>query len=140
MQIVPHFYSTLFMNWISHIGLVSLYPFLTLDNQALLNSTSPQACILQQECQFELGVEFISHLPDKEPCHLSFQCPATIRNLFDDSVLWIPFVYFPTPNKFAKTTPNLVWKLNNNTCGDYGPGFTLGLGSTYGEVYPSILS
>jgi len=128
IQVVTKFHSTLVMNYIAWYGAVSLYPALTLEGKGIMNASSARA----DECRtkYELkGFQFVRRLPrglaDKplHNCRQYFACPSTVRSIHDNSVMFIPFTGLS--NTLAAYEGNLVWRLNNNTCGETGPGFVV---------------
>jgi len=128
IQVVTEFHSTLVMNYIAWYGAISLYPALTLACKAVVNANSVRANKGREKYELK-GFQFVHQLPRglaNKPLHVCrqyFACPSTVRSIHDNSVMFIPFAGLD--DSLAIFEGNLVWRLNNNTCGGAGPGFSV---------------
>lgn len=89
--------STLTMNYIAHYGVVSLYPQWTMALAGLILPFSyPSSTAIEKYSSHGcLMTSHPSQLPHFDPSHIcgqSIDCPKTIRHLYDDHVLYIPFM------------------------------------------------
>lgn len=124
IQVIPHFHSTIVMNYLAWYRAVSLYPRLTLDKWGIINGAMQVPIKKYRKREFSL----LCSLPGKgaygcHECRRCTECPSTIRSIHDDGVLFVPLPGAPT--SLAANATNLVWRLNNNTCMDDSSGFSV---------------
>ena len=129
VRAVAEFHSTLVMNYIAWYGLVCLYPALTLDKKALINADDERARERHERYEAR-GFQFMRRHPQRpsdgprQACRRCFECPSTVRSLFDEGVMFVPFG--GVTGDLSLYEENVIWRLNNNTCGGVSPGFTAG--------------
>jgi len=124
IQVIPHFHSTIVMNYLAWYGAVSFYPRLTLGKWGIINGAVQVPVEKYRKREFNL----LCGLPGNDAyhhheCRRCPECPSTIRSIHDDGVLFVPFP--GAPASLAANVTNLVWRLNNNTCTDDGSGFSV---------------
>jgi len=128
IQAVAEFHSTLVMNYISWYGAVSFYPALTLAGKGIMNANSTSANDCREKYESK-GFQFTCRLLEKHDCRRYFACPSTVRSIHDSSIMHVPFA--SVSSTLAMLEDNLVWRLNNNTCGETTRGFAI---SNIGEI------
>lgn len=133
IQLIAEFSSTLVMNYIAWFGLVSLYPRLTLQKVGVVNSSSPGAVASRLKYEAR-GFEFVEHVREqgRHVCKIDKICPSTIRSIHDTGVMFVPFR--GCRGSLHDHEETLCWRLNNNTCGGKGRGFTVGDKGDAGKV------
>lgn len=127
IQVVPEFFSTTVMNFVGWYRAVCLYPGYTLSKLGIMNADTPKAKTCAEKYQGR-GFGFVKAIPrDRGPTHFCREdppCPLTIRSIHDRDTVFIPFG--DMKERLSLYEGTLAWRLNNNTCGEEGLGFTIG--------------
>jgi hypothetical protein len=134
LSTVLKFYGTHVANAITGHGLISTYPFRTLNYEVVMNAnagpvqTSPtiavQKCMVKYTARnFMFAINPIVHLKHPHHCGISYSCPHTHRNLFDGGVLAIASHNTSLPANFVRNDINKVYN------GKYGNVWCLGGGT-----------
>ena len=134
IQAVVEFHLTLVMSYIAWYGLVCLYPVLTLQKRAVINVDNKRAREHHKRYEargFQLTRRHTQRPSDKakQECCQYFECPSTVRSILDKGVMFVPFGGIR--DNLSLYERDIVWRLNNNTCGGVGLGFTASETSEY---------
>lgn len=120
MRVITTFYSTLLMNAITHLGVVCLYPELTMARVGAVKhpvfATQPRIALNIRKYAlrgFDVGLSWNSpevlDILGEHTCGRFRCCPWTVRDTrVDDSVLWMSYLECPGIG-WRKVVPTMRW-------------------------------
>lgn len=110
LSTISHFHSTLVMNYISHYGVVCLYPMWTMLNVGFVNRDNDDATDVCLSKYIHRGFKFSRTLGRGQTALTSCtHSKNAVRNLHDEDVLFIPFSSLA--NDIRKFDNAVLWKL-----------------------------